>query len=154
MGDRAASLAYYGMLSLFPSLLIFFAAIRLVGGDDAATEIAGFASQQGASGAISETLEAALENAATVSKSQAGLVGAVGLGTLLYGASKALTSAGRGLDAAADRVPGRRSLMRRVKDIAWTLFLLAIGIVAIGLVFVSGRMLEEALEVIGLSGLT
>jgi membrane protein len=152
MADRAASLAYYGMLSLFPSLLIVFALIRLVAGASAASDLAGFASEHGASGAISQTLDAAVSTAARASQSQAGLLGAVGIGTLLYGASKALTAAGRALDVAADRSPAHRSLMRRAQDIGWTLFLLAIGIVAVALVFVSGRILEEALTVIGLSG--
>jgi membrane protein len=84
MPNRAASLAYFGILSLFPSLLIGFGVLRLVGGDDAPGELSSFASEHGASGALADTLRSAVETAEGARSSSASLIGVVGVATLLY----------------------------------------------------------------------
>src|SRR5215213_2177691 len=54
MSDRAPGLAYYGILSLFPLLLIGTAAIRLLAGSDGPGDLAAFARREGASGAVAD----------------------------------------------------------------------------------------------------
>jgi membrane protein len=153
MTDRAASLAYYGMLSLFPLLLIAFSVLNFVGGQDVAADLADFASNHGASGDIADTVRSATATANDASASGASVVGAVGLLALIYGGSRAFTAAGRALDTTGGRMPVPRTLLRRLQDIGWTLLLMALGIVAGALMLVSGRVLEELLDVIGLGDL-
>lgn len=152
MPNRAASLAYFGILSLFPSLLIGVGVLRLVGGRDAPRTIASFAADHGLSGALTDTLRSAFQTAESAPSSSAGLIGAAGVVALLYGASRAFTATGSALDTTGGRRPVPRSLLRRTQDVGWTLLLLTIGIVCVALLSLSGRLLREALELVGLSG--
>jgi membrane protein len=152
MPDFAGSIAYYGILSLFPSLLIGVGLLRLLGGSDVDEEIAEFAGDHGASGALTGALRDAIDTATAAPAGGAGALGAVGALTLLYGASRSFTAAGRGLDATRDRRPVPRNLARRVKDVGWTLALLAIGLVSVVLTLLSGRLLRDFLGLFGLDG--
>src|SRR6478752_2666466 len=122
MPDRAPAIAYYGILSLFPSLLLAFSLIRLLGGDGAAADVAHYAEDHGASGAVAD----ALRSAATTAR------------------AAPVPSAGA-LDAIARRATAGRSLRRRAKDVAWTLVLLVLGIAVIVFLTLSGRFLEDVL---------
>jgi membrane protein len=152
MPDRAASLAYYGMLSLFPSLMIVSAAIRLVGGNSAAKDVSTYADDHGASDALAGALRSVIDTAQSAPAPSAGVVGLAGLLALVYGASRAFTAAGRALDTIGGRPPTGRSLARRAQDIGWTLLLVAMGIAVSVLLALSGRVLSEFLGLFGISG--
>jgi membrane protein len=152
MPDRAASLAYYGMLSLFPVLMLAVGVIRFVGGADAPEDLTSYAEEHGASSALGETLYSALETAQSASRPSAGALGVAGLLLLIYGASRAFTAAGRALDATDGRLPEPRSVSRRLQDVAWTVVLVLLAVVFVVLVLVSGRVLRDLLGLIGLSG--
>ena len=152
MPDRAASLAYYGMLSLFPSLMIVSAAIRLVGGDSAAKDVSTYADDHGASDALAGALRSVVDTAQSAPAPSAGAVGLAGLFALVYGASRAFTAAGRALDTIGGRPPTGRSLARRAQDIGWTVLLVAIGIAVTVLLALSGRVLDDFLSLFGISG--
>lgn len=151
MIDRAPGLAYYGILSLFPLLLVAFALVRLVAGADAPGDLADYARREGASGAVADALRSAADTARAASTPSAGAAGAVGFLTLVYGGSRAFTAAGRALDVVARRPSTMRSLGRRAQDVGWTLVVLAMVIVLLVFVAASGRALEELLGLVGLA---
>jgi membrane protein len=150
MADRAPALAYYGILSLFPFLLMGFALIRFVAGADAPGDIAVYAGERGWSNALADALGSVTETARSASAAGAGSVGAAGLFTLLYGASRAFTAIGRALDVINRRPSTARSLERRAKDVGWTLVLVLLTIAAAVAFAVSGRVLEDLLDLVGL----
>jgi len=150
MPDRAPAIAYYGILSLFPSLLLAFSLIRLLGGDGAAADLAHYAEDHGASGAVADALRSAATTARAAPVPSAGGIGAVSVLTLIYGASRSFTATGRALDAIARRATAGRSLRRRAKDVAWTLVLLVLGIAVIVFLTLSGRFLEDVLDLLGI----
>ena len=152
MPDRAASLAYYGMLSLFPSLLIVSATIRLIGVEGAAKDVSEYARDHGVSGAVSDTLRSAIETAQSAPAPSAGLIGLAGVLSLFYGASRSFTAAGRALDVIDRDAPVKRPLARRAQDLAWTLALVGFGIAMLVMLLVSGEVLEDLLGLVGLSG--
>jgi membrane protein len=152
MPDRAASLAYYGMLSLFPVLMLAISVIRFVGGSDAPDDLTRYAEEHGASSALGTTLHSALDTATSASRPSAGALGVAGLLLLIYGASRAFTAAGRALDATEGRPFQPRPAGRRLQDVGWTVLLILLAIVFVVLVLVSGRVLRELLGLIGLSG--
>jgi membrane protein len=151
MIDRAPGLAYYGILSLFPLLLIAFALVRLVTGADAPGDLADYARREGASGAVADALRSAAETARAAAAPTAGAAGAAGFLTLVYGGSRAFTAAGRAMDVVARRPSTTRPLARRAQDVGWTLVVLAMVIVLLVLVAASGRALEELLGLVGLA---
>jgi membrane protein len=152
MTDRAPAIAYYGILSLFPLLLIAFSVLRFVTGDDAGEDLAAYARREGASGAVAGALRSAADTAHTASQSTAGAVGAAGAVALIYGGSRAFTAAGRALDVIAGHTSVKRSLARRAADIGWTLVVLAMVIVLLVFVVASGRALEQVAGLVGLDG--
>jgi membrane protein len=152
MAERAPAIAYYAVLSIFPALLLMFAALRFVGGDDAPQAIAAYASGHGASGALASTLRAAVTSAREAPAPAAGGAGALGAVTLLYGASRAFTATGRALDAMGSPARPIRSLMRRAQDIGCTLLLVLGGLIALVLLLVSNKVLVDALTRAGVSG--
>ena len=152
MPDRAASLAYYGMFSIFPSLLIISGAIRLIGVDTPAGEVSGFAQDHGVSSELAGSLRSAFESAQSTSETSAGALGVAGVVALIYGASRAFTAAGRALDTIGGRAPVPRPLGRRARDIGWTMGLVVMGIVTAILLALSGEILDEFLGLFGVSG--
>jgi membrane protein len=152
MVERAPALAYYGILSLFPSLLFAFTLVRFIGGDSAPDDLAAYAREHGVSGEVATALRSAAETARDAEAPTAGAAGALSLLTLVYGASKAFTATGRAVDAIGGRARAGRSLARRAKDVGWTVLLLVLAIVALVLLSVSGDLLKELLAHFGLSG--
>ena len=152
MMERAPGLAYYGVLSLFPAVIVGFAVVRLIGGDSAPQEIAAYAHDHGASGAVSGAVRSAIQTSQGSSTSTAASAGALSLLTLVYGASRSFTAVGRGIDAVGRRRPLPRSPMRRLKDIGWTLALLALGLVVVLMATVSSKVLDEFLGLFGVGG--
>jgi membrane protein len=152
MVERAPALAYYGILSLFPSLLLAFTLVRFIGGDSAPDDLSAYAREQGVSGEVATALRSAAQTARDAPAPSAGAAGAIGLLTLVYGASKAFTATGRAVDAIGRRTRTVRSLRRRAEDIGWTLVLLVLSLVALVLLTVSGDLLKDLLGLFGLSG--
>lgn len=150
MVDRAASLSYYGLLSLIPSLLIVSAALRLLGDDAVVAELEALARAAGASPslatALGDVLGAALESAPI----GAGALGLIGLGTLVYGASRGFSAAGRALDRIRRRQHVPRTLLRRVEDVCWALVLIVLTLALVVLAFATGELGRHAFEAVGL----
>src|SRR3954452_21987867 len=92
MNERAPGLAYYGVLSLFPFMVLGFAVLRIVLGSGTADDVAKFAQEEGASGAVAEVLRSAADTARSASTATTGTAGLIGAVTLLYGASRAFTA--------------------------------------------------------------
>ena len=152
MVDRAPTLAYYGIFSLFPMLLLAFSLVRLVGGDSAPDDLSRYAAEHGAGGAVRDVLRSAAETARDAPAPTAGAAGTIGLLSVVYGASRTFTAAGRALDVVHRRGSVNRSIARRAQDLGWTLVLLVGAVAAAVLASVSGRLLEDLLGLVGLSG--
>lgn len=151
MSERAPAIAYYAVLSIFPALLLVFGALRFVGGDNAPDEIAAYTSEHGASGALASAVHDAVASAREAPAPAAGGAGALGAVTTLYGASRAFTATGRALDAMDGDVRTGRTLRRRAQDVGCTLLLLLGGLIVLLLLLVSGGVLSDVLELVGIS---
>lgn len=150
MVDRGASLAYYGLLSLLPTLMIAASAISLLGGSGSAIDFGEYLRDEGASATLAKTAESILKTAVDSAPTQASTVGLVGLATLIYGASRAFAAAGRGLDVIWRRRQKGLTIMRRVVGIGWTVVLIVLGFIAGILVFVGRGLAEDVLDLLGL----
>lgn len=150
MVDRGASLAYYGLLSLLPVLMIVAGVVSLIGADSTSLDFGGYLREQGASATLSKTAESVVKTAVDSAPGEAGTVGLVGLATLIYGASRAFAAAGRALDVIWRRRQKDWTIVRRVKGIGWTIVLLVLGLIAGVLTFVGRGLADDLLDLIGL----
>ena len=148
MVDGAAGLAFYLLVSLIPSLLIFGAVINILGAG-AANDLAEFAGDQGAAASLEAAIEDALDTAVASAPEDAGAIGLIGIATLFYGASRGITAAGRALDVIAGRAVIARPLLRRAEDIAWTIVLLLLVGILLGLVFITGEIFQRLVDLAG-----
>jgi membrane protein len=149
MSERAASLAFYALFSLIPVVLIAASALRLFGNPDTIEQLTDAARDAGASSSVTDVLRGLLDKAFEAAPESAGSLGLAGVLTLLYGASKVFTDAGRALDQirGADRVG--RPLLKRVTDFGWTVGLVACGFAVAVLIFLTGGLVGDLLEAIG-----
>jgi membrane protein len=150
MVDRGASLAYYGLLSLLPTLMIGASVVSLLGGDGAAVDFGGYLRDEGASATLAKTAESIVKTAVDSAPTQAGTIGVVGLATLIYGASRAFAAAGRALDVIWRRRQKGLTILRRIAGIGWTIVLLVLGTIAGVLTFVGRGLAEDLLDLLGL----
>ncbi len=150
MVDRGASLAYYGLLSLLPVLMIVAGVVSLLGADSTSVNFASYLRDEGASSTLAATAESIVKTAVDSAPEQAGAVGLVGLATLIYGASRAFAAAGRALDVIWRRRQKGWTIVRRVKGIGWTIVLLVLGLTAGVLTFVGRGLADDLLDLIGL----
>lgn len=152
MVDRAASLGYYGLLSLLPSLMIGAGLIRLLGTEFSTIEdFSEYLTDEGASSSLADTIQTVLGTALDSSASEASTVGVIGLVTLIYGTSRAFAAAGRAIDTIRREPVARFTVQRRAKDVGWTLVLLVLGMIAGLLAFIGRGLFEDVLDLLGLS---
>ncbi|MDP9135307.1 MAG: YihY/virulence factor BrkB family protein [Actinomycetota bacterium] len=150
MVDRGASLAYYGLLSLLPTLMIGASVVSVLGGDSTAIDFGGYVRDEGASATLAKTAESIVKTAVDSAPTQAGTIGVIGLATLIYGASRAFAAAGRALDVIWRRRQKGLTITRRIAGIGWTVVLLVLGLIAGVLTFVGRGLAEDLLELVGL----
>lgn len=152
MTDRAASLAYYGLLSLLPTLMIGAAVLKLVGADSGtADELGKYLRDEGASATLAGTVESITNTAIASAPEQASTIGLIGVATLIYGASRVFAAAGRALDVIWRRRQEGLTVVRRAAGVGWTLVLLVLGLVAGLLTFVGHGLAQDIFDALGLS---
>ena len=149
VGDWAAALTYYAVLSLFPGLLVLVATLGVFGnGDETTKALLDIVDQLGPESAV-DTFRDPIEDV-TESSSGAGLVLVVGLLGAVWSASGYLGAFARASNAVYEVEEGRPFWKLRPQQVAMTiLMVLLLTLVSIGLV-ISGPVAEAVGNVIGL----
>ena len=107
--DRAATLTYYSILSLFPALIVVVSLLALLGQYPQTYESIVTTLRDAAPGTAVDTINSALRDALS-SRGDAGVLLIVGLALALYSASSAIGAAVRSLEA-INRAPKGRSFL-------------------------------------------
>jgi membrane protein len=107
--DRAATLTYYSILSLFPALIVVVSLLALLGQYPQTYESIVATLRDAAPGTAVDTINSALRDALS-SRGDAGVFLIVGLALALYSASSAIGAAVRSLEA-INRAPKGRSFL-------------------------------------------
>jgi len=150
MTHHAAALTYYGLMSLFPTVLLALSMLGLVGQyPETYDAIIGYL-RDVAPESVVLPLDSSLERALK-EKGTAATAFAVSVVVALYGTTGALEAARRALNVVFEIDGGGRSFLRRkTLDVASTFGLLALVLTSLVLVFVGGRFAEDLLGFIGL----
>lgn len=151
LGDRAASLTYYGILSIFPGLLVLVAGLGLLGESITDTVVANI--RQLTPGPAREIIATGIENL-NENQGAAGILAVVGLAIAFYSASSYIGGFMRAANRIYD-VPEGRPLWKTVPiQLAFTAvtgIFLATSALA---VFFTGRIAQQAGRVLGLEQAT
>jgi membrane protein len=149
MGDHAAALTYYSLLSLFPALLFGVAALGYFGGQSLISDATDYLLKAGAPRETVNAVTSALESAQS-QHSTAATALIVALGTSLYGASGAFGAVGRALNIVWRVEEGRNFIRQKAHNITWTLVVLVLVLITFVLIFVGGSVAQDLLGKIGL----
>ena len=149
MSQRAATLTYYALMSLFPTLLVAAAVLGVFGQEALVTETASYLKDAGAPQETVDAVTKALESA----QSQRGTaVGAlvIGLATAMWGAAGAFGSVGAALNQVFRVEEGRGFVKHKLHNLGWTLLLILLAAVTLMLLFLGGGIASDLLGKIGL----
>ena len=150
MTHHAAALTYYGLMSLFPTLLLALSLLGLLGQyPETYDAIIGYLREVAPESVVAPldtSLERALRNKGTATTT---LV--IGVVLAFYGTTGVLEAARRALNVVFEiEGDGRSFLRRKAIDVASTILLLALLLPTAVLVFVGGSFADDLLGFIGL----
>jgi membrane protein len=142
MTQHAAALTYYGLMSLFPALLLGISLLGLLGQYpqtyDAVISYLRDVVPKATLTAIDSSLRSAIRHKGSATT---GLV--IGVLTALYGTTGVLEAARRALNVAFRVQNGRSFLHRKARDIASSFVLIGLVVITLVLVFVGGTLADH-----------
>ena len=144
MGDSAAALTYYSLMSLFPALLIAVAVLGLFGQQSLIDDTAEYLKTAGAPEETVTAVTSALDSAQQQKGTALGAL-VLGLALSLYSASGAFGAAGRALNRAWRVEEGRGFVRRKAAGLLWTVVVLALVLITCVLVFLGGGLASDVL---------
>jgi membrane protein len=147
--DSAAALTYYALLSLFPALLVGASMFGLLGQTHAIDEITRYLSNHGADSSTVDAVRSSLRTAQS-SRGGAGIGLVVGVALSIYGASGAFAAAGRALNRVMRVDEARGMVRRKALDLACTLVVIVLAVVALLLVFLGRGVARQLFGELGL----
>lgn len=150
MTDHAAGLTYYLMLSLFPALLASVALLGLFGGTSLIIQATDYLRESGASPATIDGVQASLSGTIEGAGGAVSVALVLGLAVALYGASGAFGAAGRALNVVYGVEDERGFVRKKAINLAFTVVVLALALVALACVFVGGSLANDIFGLIGL----
>jgi membrane protein len=146
--DRAAALTYYGILSLFPGLLVVVSLLALFGQYPQTYESIVTTLRDAAPGTAVDTINSALRDALS-NRSNAGVLLAVGLVLSLYSASAAIGAAMRSLEAINHAERGRSFLPNLGVRLGLTVLVTLLVLIAFLAVVVAGPLFGSIADAAG-----
>lgn len=150
MIDHAAGLTFYVMLSLFPALLASVSLLGLFGEADLITQATDYLGRSGASPAVIDGVEQSLAGTVEGAGRAVNVALVLGLAVALYGASGAFGAAGRALNVVYGVDEERGFVRKKAANLAYTVVVLALALVALACVFVGGSLANDIFGLIGL----
>ena len=149
MTDHAAALTYYGLMSLFPALLVGVALLGLVGQSGTVDHVVHYLSSKGAPHATVDLVRSSL-NTAIHSHGGAGPLLIGGLVLAVYSAAGAFGAVGRALNAVLETGEDRGFVRRKLTDVGSTLLVIVLVAVCLLLLFLGGGAAHDLFQTIGL----
>jgi membrane protein len=150
MTDRAATLTYYAMMSLFPTLLLGVTLLGLVGQQGLVTDATNYLLDHGVDPSTANVVRRALQNLVNTSGGALGVTLVISIALALNGASGAFGASGRALNIVYGAEESRGMVRRKLIDVAATLAVIVLFAVVLAAVFLGGEIAHDLFGKIGL----
>jgi membrane protein len=150
MTDRAATLTYYAMMSLFPALLLGVTLPGLVGQQGLVTDATNYLLDHGVDPSTANVVRRALQNLVNTSGGALGVTLVISIALALNGASGAFGASGRALNVVYGAEESRGMVRRKLIDVAATLAVIVLFTVVLAAVFLGGEIAHDLFGKIGL----
>jgi membrane protein len=149
MTQHAAAMTYYGLMSLFPAVLLALSLLGLLGEYPRTyNAIIGYL-RDVAPDSVVVPLDSSLRGALR-SQGTAATTLAISVVVALYGTTGVLESARRALNVVFEVDGGRRFLRRKTIDVLSTFALMALALVSLIMIFVGGGFADDVMRFLGL----
>jgi membrane protein len=150
MTDRAATLTYFAMMSLFPGLLLGVTLLGIFGQQSLVSQASDYLLKNGADPDTAAVVRNALQKVIDASGGALGAALVLSVALALNGASGAFAAAGRALNVVYGVEEDRGFVRRKLTDLACTVAVLVLLLVVLVAVFLGGGIAEDILGTIGL----
>jgi membrane protein len=150
MTQHAAAMSYYAMLSLFPALLVAVALLGIFGQQSTVNDITDYLARHGAPEAVLAPVRSLLASAIDAGSGAISTTLVASVILSLVGASGAFASARRALNDVYQVSEDRHIVGRKIADVAATLLLIVLGILALVFVFLGGGVARDLFDALGL----
>jgi len=148
--DRAATLTYYAMMSLFPALLVGVTLLGLFGQQGLVTQATDYLTDHGLDGDTAKVVTKVLTDMVNASGGALGLTLVISVLLALNGASGAFGAAGRALNVVYGVEESRGMVRRKLTDLATALVVIVLLAVVLVSVFLGGQIADDLFGKIGL----
>jgi membrane protein len=150
MTDRAATLTYYAMMSLFPALLVGVTLLGLVGQQGLVTDATNYLLDHGVDPSTASVVRRVLQNLVNTSSGALGVTLVISVALGLNGAAGAFGASGRALNVVYGAEESRGMVRRKIVDVAATLAVIVLFTVVLAAVFLGGQIAHDLFGKIGL----
>lgn len=150
MTDRAATLTYYAMMSLFPALLIGVTLLGLVGQQGLVTDATNYLLDHGVDQDTANVVRRVLNNMVNTSGGALGATLIISVLLALNGASGAFGASGRALNLVYGVEESRGMVRRKVTDLGATLAVIVLFAVVLAAIFLGGQIADDLFGKIGI----
>jgi membrane protein len=150
MTDRAATLTYYAMMSLFPALLVGVTLLGLVGQQGLVADATNYLLDHGVDPSTANVVRHVLQNMVDTSGGALGVTLVISIALAVNGASGAFGASGRALNVVYGAEESRGMVRRKLTDVAATLAVIVLFAVVLAAVFLGGQIAHDLFGKIGL----
>jgi membrane protein len=150
MTDRAATLTYYAMMSLFPALLVGVTLLGLFGQEGLVTQATDYLTDHGLDGDTAKVVTKVLTDMVNASSGALGATLVISVLLALNGASGAFGAAGRALNLVYGVDETRGMVRRKLTDLATALVVIVLFAVVLASIFLGGQIADDLFGKIGL----
>jgi membrane protein len=150
MPDRAATLTYYAMMSLFPALLLGVTLLGLIGQQGLVQDATRYLLDHGVDADTARVIHRVLQNVISASGGALGATLIISLALALNGASGAFGAAGRALNLVYGVEERRGMVRRKLTDVGATLAVIVLFAVVLVAIFLGGEIADDVFGKIGL----
>jgi membrane protein len=150
MTDRAATLTYFAMMSLFPALLVGVTLLGLVGQQGLVSDATNYLVDHGVDDETANVVRRVLQNMVNASGGTLGITLLVSVLLALNGASGAFGAAGRALNVVYGADESRGMVGRKLTDLATALVVIVLFAVVLASIFLGGQIADDLFGKIGL----
>jgi membrane protein len=150
MTDTAGTLTYFGMMSLFPALLLGVTLLGVFGQQSVVSDASDYLLRNGADPQTAAVVRQALQKVISSSGGALGFALILSILLALNGASGAFAAAGRALNVVYGVSEDRGFVQRKLTDVACTLLVILLFAIVLVALFLGGKIADDLLGKIGL----
>ena len=150
MTDRAATLTYYAMMSLFPGLLVGVTLLGLIGQQGLVQDATSYLLDHGVDADTANVARKVLQNMVSASGGALGVTLVVSIALALNGASGAFGASWRALNVVYGVEENRGMVRRKLTDLGAALTVIVLLAVVLAAIFLGGQIADDLFGKIGL----